>query len=130
MPAAINDERKAMILVDALYQGDKEAANKHGISTRSIRNWKKDIENDAVFSAIFQKKLLERDQRWASDIPAALNACIAFIKEAANTARKTDPDAIEAVTKAAQTLSEIDITRGIINARLAGQNRSDSQEVG
>lgn len=130
MPAPINDERKATVLVDALYKGDKAAAAKHGVSERSVRRWRVDLEEGTTLSSIVQKKLLERDKSWAEEIPAALNACIGYIREAAQTVNKRDPDAIEAVTKAAATLSEIDITRGIINARLAGQNRPDSQEAG
>ena len=130
MPAAINNERKATILIDALYISDKEAAKKHGVSDRSIRNWKMDMENDPSFSAIFQKKLVERDKAWAEEIPAALNACIVFLKDAANAVRKNDPSAIEAITKAAQTLSEIAITREIIDARLTGTDRQNDKETG
>lgn len=123
MPAPISDDKKAQAIVDAVYFGDTESAKRHGISTKSIQRWRQEIPNCPSLSGIVQEKLRKRDESWAEEIPAALNAGIAWLKDAFMQARKNDPGAIKAVTEAMAVLAEIAMTREVINARIVGQDR-------
>ena len=58
MPA-FNYERAAAAIVDAAYMGDKEAAQKHGVTTRTVRRWRKRLETDGYFESIVQEQMVE-----------------------------------------------------------------------
>lgn len=129
MPAAISDDKKAQAIVDAVYFGDTEAAKRHSISTKSIQRWRQEISDNPALSGIVQEKLQKRDESWASEIPAALNAGIVWLKDAFAQARKSDPEAIRAVTEAMATLAEIAMTREVIDARFTGQDRAEGKKA-
>lgn len=117
-----NAERAAMILVDAAYLGDKPAAEKHCISERSIRNWRKKLDEDPEFSASFQLKKQAMEADWASELPTAIKAGIKYLKEAAENASRNDPDVIHAVAGGLKILTEARAMKDILDARLT---RSD-----
>jgi len=109
-----------MILVDAVYLGDKPAAEKHCVSERSIRNWRKMLDEMPEFSAIFQLKKAKMESDWASELPAAIKSGIQYLQEAAKQARDnnyTDPDTIHAVAGAVKILSEIGAMQKVLDAR-------------
>lgn len=60
MPA-FNYERAAAAIVDAAYMGDKEAAQKHGVTTRTIRRWRKRLETDAYFESLVSDKMCDTE---------------------------------------------------------------------
>ena len=129
MGARVSDDRRARILIDAMYMGEKDAAKKHGVSIRSIMNWKKELGNDSEFSTIFRKYANEREKSWADEIPAALEASINFLKSAANEASPKNADVIKAISGATQVLSDVAITKDIIDARIAGTDRAENEET-
>ena len=127
MPA-FNYDLASSALVDAAYMGDKEAAEKHGVTTRTVRNWRNRLETDARFSSFFREKKLLSDQEWASELPSAIRAAIRFVRESAKESKLGDPDATKVVADALRILAEVALTREILDARLAGQDRSAGKE--
>jgi len=127
MPA-FNYDLASSALVDAAYMGDTEAAKKHGVTTRTIRNWRTRLETDVHFSSLFREKKLLSDQEWASELPSAIRSAIRFVRESAKESKLGDPKATAVIADALSILAEVAITREILDARLAGQNRPTSQE--
>lgn len=128
MMARFNHERAASALVDAAYMGDKKAADRYGVTARSIRNWRERLDEDAHFSAIFREKKVLADQEWASELPSAIRSAIRFVRESAKESKLGDPRATSVVADALKILAEVALTREILDARLAGQDRSPNQE--
>jgi hypothetical protein len=115
-------DKAAKILVDASTMGDAAAALKWGIAAETISRYRRKLESDPELSKEIKAKKRLQDQAWADDIPAALTAAIDYLKRASQDADTRDPDAIHAVAGAAKILSEIAITREVIDARLAEQD--------
>lgn len=126
--ARFNRERAAAALVDAAYMGDKKAAERHGVTTRSIRNWRERLDADQHFSAVFREKKVLTDQEWAGELPSAIRAAIRFVRESAKESKLGNPDSTKVVADALRILVEVALTREILDARLAGQNRPTGEE--
>lgn len=109
--------------------GDRAAAEKWEITTRSLRNWRLRLGEDDKLAAIFQRKRAQKDAQWASEIPAALSAAIAFIKESAVEGDRRDAEHLAAVTKAAEALSDIALTWKVMDERLS-QTGNETEKVG
>lgn len=124
-----NYDLAGTVLVDAAYMGDKEAAQKNGVSTRSIRRWRERLECDPLLAASVRKKKTLADQEWASELPSAIRAAIRFIRESAKESKVGDPKATAVISEALAILAEVAMTRQIIDARLAGQDRQTNQET-
>lgn len=61
-------ERIAQILADASLHGDKEAAKRHGISPRTVYNYRKKYGNDSDVSTRFQEKKSAISQGWIEEV--------------------------------------------------------------
>ena len=127
MPA-FNHERAATVLVDAAYMGDKGAAKKHGVTTRTIRRWRERLDTDVYLSSFVREKKILVDQGWASELPSAIRAAIRFVRESAKESKLGDPRATDSVASALEILAEVALTKEILDARLAGQNRQADEE--
>lgn len=119
-----NLERMALILVEAELFGSTKASEKWGIHRNTVYNYRQALqENEALFNA-YQ---LQKDKmlcNWADEIPAAVIACISFLRKAAEEADHTNPQVIEAISKALATLAEIGITKEMIDIRLGIASKS------
>lgn len=117
-----NAERAAVILVEAAYKGEKQAAKDWGITTRSLRNWRRRLDSDESFSAIFRhkKELAEKD--WAQDAPLTIRAAMAFIRRASQS-ESQDPEMVHAVAGAMKLLADVTLTKQVLDARVAHANR-------
>lgn len=122
MPRAFNYERAAAALVDALLTNDRAAAEKYGVSRKSIEGWRLRLAEDDVLREFFANKKAEQDRAWANEIPAALASCIDFLRRAANECDPRDPDAVHAVAGALKIMAEVVMVREIVDARLAGDS--------
>lgn len=124
-------ELAATVLVEAAYTSDEKAALKYGVSQRSIPNWRARLDTDAEFSSIFHSKRERFEASWADELPTAIRACVDFIKRAALEASPTKPDVIYSVAGALKIVSDIQMSKDIIDARLTDFNRetreADSQ---
>lgn len=119
MGNSLNYERAAMILVDALYTTEQAAAEKWNVSRRTVERYLARMRTDPELSQIVASKKAERDQAWADQIPAALEACLLFIKQAGAKADPADPEAIHAVAGAFKLVAEIGVLREVVNARFS-----------
>lgn len=126
MPA-FNYELASTVLVEAAYQGDKVTAKKYGITERTIRNYRKRLDEDKRLSAFFQDKKERMEQRWADELPGAIRAAINYLQGAAQDADRRNPDAIHAVAGALKILSDVALTKEVLDARLARQHRSQDE---
>lgn len=130
MPRKFNPERAAAALVDAAFTDDKAAARKHGISVRSIENWRSRLNHDAELVELFAHKKALVTKGWAARLDEAIETGIDFLIRASAQANPMAPDAIHAVAGAVKLLSEIRLTEKVLDARLAGSNRPNAPEVG
>jgi predicted transcriptional regulator len=111
-------ELAAAALVEAAYTTDKEAAKKYGVTERTIRNWKKRLDNDPVFSRIFQDKRAQFEKSWADEAPDALKAGIQFLKKAAQQADPKKPDVIHSVAGAVKIIFEVLAVKQVLDVRI------------
>ena len=124
----VDHPRVALILVEALFYGEKRTAKRWDITTRTIRNYRYLMESNAELSRLFLHKRLEFESNWAKNIPAAIISAIEFLTEAAKEADPKDPFAINAVSDALKTLAEVGIMKEIMDARLTSYNRENREE--
>ena len=116
-------ERASFVLADAIIIGDKRAAEKHGLTERTILNYRKRLEGDVKLSNLFQEKVKAAESEWAGQLGTAIRAGIDFLKSAAQTAKASDPDAIHAVAGAVKILTEVATVSKMLDARIAAQAR-------
>lgn len=126
-----NYERAASVLVDAAYTNDEKAAEKWGVTRQSVYNWRQRLAEDEKLLTLFDAKKERFEAEWAQELPNAIRACIDFIKRAAQEASHTKPDVIYSVAGALKIVSDIQMSKDIIDARLSEFNRqtreADSQ---
>lgn len=121
----IDYNRVAMILVEAVWLGDQRTAEKWGITTRTIINYRNRLVVDKKLSEIFIHKNEVFTNDWAAGIPSAIRAAISFLQEAAMKADPKDPAVIHAVAGALKMLAEVGLTKEVIDARLGRGYRAD-----
>ena len=110
-----------MVLATAVVIGDKAAALKHGCSERSIRRWRDSCDEDATLAAAVQCARATLEANWSREIPAAIICAIDYLTRATAALPIDSPDAVEAVTKALDTLSMVIAHDRMLDAHLAGQ---------
>jgi predicted regulator of amino acid metabolism with ACT domain len=122
MSRSFNYERAAMVLCDAVMLGDRKAAQKWGVSLRSICNWRESLENDEKLRNLMQEYRQAQTEKWLEDIPTAMSAMIEFFTRAA---QESNPQAATAadIVAAFEAIADVESTQKIIAARLkdAGQ---------
>ncbi|MBD1911276.1 hypothetical protein [Leptolyngbya sp. FACHB-8] len=111
--------RAAIILLDAATMGDRATVEKYDISSRTLQRYRSRFASDQELSALVALKKAEQDRAWANEIPGAIAACIKFIGNAAQNLKPDDPEAVHAIAGAMKILSEIVMTREVIEARLS-----------
>lgn len=119
MSRSFNYERAAGALVDAIFMGDKAAADKWDVSTRSIEEWRSRLKDDNDLLALFKSKKHAREKTWASEIPEVIQNGLKFISEATRSSDPADPEAVKVISGALKILMDIDLTKQVLDARLA-----------
>lgn len=123
--SALDHDRVALILVEALFLGNVRAAEKWGITDRTIRNYRSRLKDDTALSDCFRMKKAEYEQNWVSDIPAAIKVGTQFLIKAFQEADHTQPEVIHAVAGAMKILAEIGLTKELIDVKLGKLDRGD-----
>ena len=113
----------AVTLVEAAYRGDDEAAERWGVTTRTIMNWRARLDEDVEFSAIFAHKKEQFEAGWRDELGLALRAGIDFLKRAAQEADPRKADVIFSVAGAVKILADVNASMDILDARLTEFNR-------
>ena len=112
-------ERAATVLVDALYEGDVEAVQRHGVTRKSLYNWRHRLATDQRLAQLFNEKRRQAETEWAPQFVPAIRDAVEFLRRAARELDPADPDAVHAVAGALKILAEIAMTREVLDARLA-----------
>lgn len=122
MSQSFNYERAATVLADAIFMGDKAAAEKWDVSTRSIEAWRSRLSEDRKLAGLFNVKKQAREKTWAAEIPGVISAALSFIKTACHQADPGDPNVLKSIVEAVKVLTEVDLTKQVLDARLAAQS--------
>ncbi len=117
----------ATVLVEAAYRGDDEAAAHWNVSTRSILNWRKRLENDPEFAAVFANKKDRFEAGWRDELGSALRAGIDFLRRAAQVADPTNHEVIFSIAGAVKILADVNISMDVLNARLVEYDRQTTE---
>ena len=127
--ANFNYNRAAMYLAEAAVYGDVKASERAGLSLRTLHNYRKRLEDDDTLSELFQHKREALEKEWAADLAPAIRNSIDFLTRAAQEADVKDPDAIHAVAGAFKLLSNIALTRELLDVRIM-ERRGTADEAG
>lgn len=119
--------RIAMILVEALFFGDVTTSRRYGITTRTIRTYRSELNENSKLSAFFLDSRQEFEGSWAARIPGTIIGAVDFLARATQEADHKDPDTINAIANALKTLSEVQLTKQVIDARYLTGNRTDGE---
>jgi len=119
-----NYEKASTVLVDAAYPNDQQAADKHGVSTRTIQRWRKRLDSDAKLAAFVARKKDMHDRGWASDLAAAKKSATQFLETAPSKIPAVTPEYIHAVAGALKILADADAVRKFLDARISQHNRA------
>lgn len=112
-------ERIAEILVDAyLTRKDSETAKKHGISVKSLYNYRKRLDEDAELAELFREKKAIASEGWADEVPGAMRASVTFLREAAERGERSDPEMVHAIAGSMKLLSEVASTWKFLELKL------------
>lgn len=121
-------DRVASVLVEAAFFGDSQAANRWGITERTVRRYRSKMGDDDELSSIVQVKKENFEQNWAEEIPAAIRSATRFLMTASVEADPKDPQAIHAVAGAMKIMAEVGLTKEILDVRLGRYDRPGGKE--
>jgi hypothetical protein len=113
-PDRLDRHLAAQVLADAHIYNDKRAAQKHGVTERTIRNYRKRAQTDAELSAIFLEMVERATARWANGISRAIMRMMNFAERAADEADPRIPENIEAVGGLMKTLIEAQLAVDVL----------------
>jgi hypothetical protein len=124
-------DMKAKALVDAALTTDREAADKHGVSRKSIYRWRNRLDEDHELQELTTKywRQVRAADSWVQGATHTIRKAQAFIRDAADELDAGDPDAVRAMTEALRTLTESLQMARVVDAR-RGQSRPDDEPGG
>jgi len=129
MPLPVSNERMARVIAESMYHGDRVVAERYGISLRTLQRYRRRYaDGDPDLAALVAQKKAALEREWASELAPAIREAIDYLRRAARDADTHDPNAIHAVAGALKILSEVALTREVLSARLAAQDRPYSTE--
>jgi hypothetical protein len=127
--STFNYERAATVLAEATFADDATVLRRHGLTSRTLQRYRKRLQTDSKLSQLVALKKAALVREWAEELAPAVRDTIRFLQRAATQADPADPNAIHAVAGALKILSEVLLTREVVNARLAGTDRPQHAEV-
>lgn len=114
-----NAERAATALVEAAFLGDVRAARKFHVTKGSLTNWRRLLDTDPDFRALFLSKKARAETDWADRLGRAIVAAIEFLGDTLAETRNRTPAMVHAVSSALATLIEARLALDLLEARLA-----------
>ncbi len=107
---AFNAERASKILVEADFANDDEVAERWGITSRTIRNYRSRLETDKELSMLFQLKKQMFCRSWVDDASETIKVGATRLKQLIRVA-STEEDAkvIHAIAGACKIMGELNI---------------------
>lgn len=121
----INYERAATILVEAAFSNDKTAAEKYGVTTRTVQRYRDRLETDDELALLVAIKKQRFEDGWADELSGAIRSSIRFLQRAANEADPKDPAVIHAVAGSLKILADVTLTKKVLDARLTGRGEPE-----
>ena len=125
MAGKFNYETAAQVLADAAIFGDAKAVARAGITSQTLRNYRKRMSEDETLLHYFAQKKALLEREWSQELAPAIRNGIDFLSRAAQVAEPSDPDAIHAVAGAVKILTGVSLTQRILDARLAERSGQD-----
>ncbi|MEM4406552.1 MAG: hypothetical protein QXS68_05850 [Candidatus Methanomethylicaceae archaeon] len=119
-------ERIAQILVESLFYGINQTAEKYQVTPRIIRRWRSLLEVDVELLELFESKKSLVQQRWVNEAGAFISKGFQYLHQAAES-QNVSPEMIHAIAGAMKIASEIVLVREVLDARLSGQSRENNQ---
>jgi hypothetical protein len=122
----------ASVLLEAVYTSDDAACSKYGVSSRTLRSYRRKLHENVEFAAIFRTKELELNKAWASDFIAPLRKGAQFLLEAFESCRTDkgyikNPVVIQAVAEAVRLCADVVLTSKAINAQFSDSDQPADQ---
>jgi len=118
MAAAVSPDLMAQAVIDAAITSVPAAAEKYGVTRKTIYVWRKAVgSNPAVLRAVTEKKAAA-DRAWAEQIPACLEACIDYLHRAAVESQNKTPEMVHAIAGALKMVSEVAATWKVLDVHL------------
>ncbi len=120
----IDPERVARIVADADIMGEESAANRHGVSVRTIYNYRKRAAKDAAVAEAYKSKkslINEKlDNDWSASLDRALCTTVSKIDE---LVAKATLENLRDVVGACKILGELKITKDALSDEQPGADR-------
>ncbi|PQJ26741.1 hypothetical protein BSZ35_19015 [Salinibacter sp. 10B] len=113
-------ETKARAIIDAALTTDREAAEEHGCSRKSIERWRNQLDSDPELMARLAElwdDVREADD-WVEDATDTIRNALSFLRTAFDELDASDPEAVEAVTQAIETLADAKMMADIVDERI------------
>lgn len=126
-----NYEKAAMVLVNAILEGDKLTADKFGISVRTVKRYRELAKKDEYLAQLVTK----RTDKFADDhdqmVAKANAAVIALLERTCAATEKADSDLLHATFGAYKIINENQLFRKLVNerAKQAGKNGAVHRQV-
>ena len=114
-----NPERAASLLLEAELSTDKAVLEKHGITARTLYNWRARLHEDAIFSDIFRRKKEAVEREWGAALAPAIRDGIEFLARASKEADHKNPEVIHAIAGALKILTATATKKEVLDATLA-----------
>jgi hypothetical protein len=120
-----DNPKAARALVDAALSTDAQACEKHGMSLRTLQNYRVELRRDAELARIYEDmRKLALAGEWSENLNLTLNASILKLMALIQGAQSSDPETITSVTHAVLGMAETAMTRDLLAARM---QESESQ---
>lgn len=111
-------ERAAHILADAVAIGDKPAAERNGITERTLRNYRKRLQSDPELSKLFRAKkdALDSDRdaerlEWSRELRRAVHVGVAKARQMIEALPADRFEHLRDVVGFVKVFGELDITK-------------------
>jgi hypothetical protein len=122
----------ASVLLEAVYTNDDAACAKYGISTRTLRSYRRKLHENGEFAAIFHTKESEVNKEWAQDFIAPMRKGAQFLLEAFESCRTDkqyikNPVVIQAVAEAVRLCADVVLTSKAIDAQFGDTDQPSDQ---
>lgn len=106
----------ARALVEAmLVKDDKKVAARHGITARTLTNWRAALAKDDELSAIFQDRLRDAlNSSWVAELDTTLSSTLRSLRTHVEGLYEMTPESVEAISTAFEAVSEIAIAREVL----------------
>lgn len=113
-------DRAIRILLDAADMGDPKACKNYKITSQTLRNYRKRLENDAEFLQTFAVKKKELDEGWKLARRSALRAGIRKLEQLIERAGVKQ---LRDVAGAVKILGDLDVVANVLDDEQPGTDR-------